>query len=72
MFEGLKKYKVVKPFNGYQVGVRVAFSGTDAEKYAKYIVSCDKVVAVAPVVEQVKEVEATAKPKRKYVRKGKK
>lgn len=71
MFEGLKKYKVVKPFNGYQVGVRVAFSGADAQKYAKYIQSTEKIApAVVLPVEDVKEV--VAKPKRKYVRRGKK
>lgn len=69
MFE-LKKYKIVKSFNGYPVGITVAFNGSDAKKYANFIVAKEQVAApvVAPVVEEVKE----EKPKRKYVRKGKK
>lgn len=68
MFEGLKKFKVVKPFCGYQVGTCISFNGKDAEKYAKYVVSCEKAVAV----EEVKKEEAPVKAKRKYVRRGKK
>ena len=67
MFEGLKKYKIVRPFNGYSVGITVAFNGADAERYKDFIVAKEKVAApviVAPVVED--------KPKRKYVRKGRK
>lgn len=63
----LKKYKVVKAFNGYREGICVSFNGADAEKYAEFIVSLEK-PTVAPVVEEVKE----DKPKRKYVRKGRK
>lgn len=70
MFE-LKKYKIVKSFNGYQVGALVGFNGADAEKYAHFIEGTEKVAPVeikaTPVVE-VKEEQ----PKRKYVRKGKK
>lgn len=68
MFEGLKKFKVIEAFNGYRVGTCVAFNGADAQKYAKYIVSTDKVYNVANI--EVKEVEE--KPKRKVVRRGKK
>lgn len=68
MFE-LKKYKIVKSFNGYPVGITVAFNGADAKKYANFIVAKEQVAApVDPVVEEVKE----EKPKRKYVRKGRK
>lgn len=68
MFE-LKKYKIVKSFNGYPVGITVAFNGSDAKKYANFIVAKEQMAApVAPVVEEVKE----EKPKRKYVRKGRK
>lgn len=81
MFDGLKRYKVVKEFNGYRKGICVAFSGADAEKYAAYIVSMEKAQPVvveekqAPVVEKVAEKVAEvveAKPKRKVVRRGKK
>lgn len=70
---GLKKYKVIKSFNGYQVGALVGFNGADAEKYAQFIASTEKVVEIkaAPVIEVKEEVKAE-KPKRKYVRKGKK
>lgn len=66
MFE-LKKYKVVKSFNGYREGICVSFNGEDAEKYKDFIVSQEKVAApvVAPVVEEQPK-------KRKYVRKGRK
>lgn len=69
MFE-LKKYKVVKSFNGYPVGITVAFNGADAKKYANFIVAKEQVASpvVAPVVEEVKQ----EKSKREYVRKGKK
>lgn len=68
MFE-LKKYKIVKSFNGYPVGITVAFNGADAKKYANFIVAKEQVAApVSPVIEEVKE----EKPKRKYVRKGRK
>lgn len=68
MFE-LKKYKVVKPFNGYRKGLIVSFNGADAERYAAFIVSTAKAAPVAaPVVEEVKETPK----KRKYVRKGRK
>lgn len=67
MFDGLKKYKVVKEFNGYRKGLVVSFNGADAEKYADFIVSTQKAtpVVVAPVVEE-------APKKRKYVRRGRK
>jgi hypothetical protein len=74
MFDGLKKYKVVKSFNGYPAGITVAFNGADAQKYADFIVSKEKVatpVVTAPVAPVVEEVEED-KPKRKYVRKGRK
>lgn len=68
MFE-LKKYKIVKSFNGYPVGITVAFNSADAKRYANFVVAKEQVAApVVPVVEEVKEV----KPKRKYVRKGRK
>lgn len=53
MFD-LKKYKVVKAFNGYREGICVSFNGADAEKYANFIISLEKPVVedVAPVVEQ--------------------
>lgn len=70
MFE-LKKYKIVKEFNGYRKGIVVSFNGADAEKYAEFITSTEKAapVVAAPVV--VEEAKATPK-KRKYVRKGRK
>ena len=48
----------------------MAFNGADAKKYANFIVAKEQVAApvVSPVVEEVKE----EKPKRKYVRKGRK
>lgn len=68
MFE-LKKYKVVKSFNGYSAGITVAFNGADAEKYKDFIVSKEQVAA--PVV-KVEETVAEQPKKRKYVRKGRK
>lgn len=67
MLDGLKKYKVVRSFNGYREGITVAFNGADAEKYADFIVCKEQAVApvVAPVVEEQPK-------KRKYVRKGRK
>lgn len=62
MFE-LKKYKVVKTFNGYPEGITVAFNGSDALKYKDFIVAKENIVA--PVVVEEKKT-------RKYVRKGKK
>ncbi len=76
MFDGLKKYKVVTPFNGYRKGLVVSFNGADAEKYAAYIVSTQKAAPVAqsPVVEveEKAETETETPKKRKYVRKGRK
>lgn len=70
MFD-LKKYKVVKSFNGYREGMTVAFNGADAEKYAEFIVSTKRVAPV--VVEPIIETKAEEQPKkRKYVRKGRK
>lgn len=71
MFD-LKKYKVVKAFNGYREGICVSFNGADAEKYGKYIVSLDK-----PVIEKVAPVEVVAPveektKKKRVVRKGRK
>jgi hypothetical protein len=68
MFE-LKKYKIVKEFNGYRKGLVVSFNGKDAEKYAEFITSTEK---AAPVVAAPVEEEKAAPKKRKYVRKGKK
>lgn len=66
MFE-LKKYQIKKAFGTYRVGQLVAFSGSDAEKYANFIV-CHEKVATPVVAEEVVE----EKPKRKHVRKGRK
>lgn len=68
MFE-LKKYKVVKSFNGYPKGIQVAFNGADAERYAEFIISTEK---AAPVIVKAVEVVEEQPKKRKYVRKGKK
>lgn len=67
MFDVLKKYKVVKEFNGYRKGLIVSFNGADAKKYAEFIVSTQKAapVVAAPVVEETPK-------KRKYVRRGRK
>lgn len=66
MFEGLKKFRVVTPFNGYAKGTQVAFNGADANRYAAYIVSAEKAVPViAPVVEAVKKTVKTVKKGRK-------
>lgn len=70
MFE-LKKYKVVKPFNGYRKGLIVSFNGADAERYADFIVSTAKAAPIAAPVVEVEETKETPK-KRKYVRKGRK
>lgn len=74
MFDGLKKYKVVTPFNGYRKGLVVSFNGADAEKYAAYIVSTQKAAPVvqAPAVEAEEKAETETPKKRKYVRKGRK
>lgn len=76
MFDGLKKYKVITPFNGYRKGLIVSFNGADAERYAAFIVSTAKaapVVAAKPVeVAPAVEEKAEAPKKRKYVRKGRK
>lgn len=32
-----KKYKIVKPFNGYQVGQIAEFNKSDADKYKEYL-----------------------------------
>lgn len=70
MFD-LKKYKVVKAFNGYREGICVSFNGADAKKYANFIISLDK-----PVIESVETVEApvepTVKKTIKRVKKGRK
>lgn len=71
MFD-LKKYKVVKSFNGYQVGALVAFNGADAEKYAKYIVSTQKVTPIETKTSPVVEVKEEQPKKRKYVLRGRK
>lgn len=55
MFE-LKKYKIVKDFNGYQAGQIVAFNGADADKYADKICSLQVAKPVAPVVQETKAV----------------
>lgn len=69
---GLKKYKVIKSFNGYQVGALVGFNGADAEKYAKFIEGTEKVAPVEIKAAPVVEVKEEQPKKRKYVRKGKK
>ena len=73
MFE-LKKYKIVKEFNGYRKGLVVSFNGKDAEKYAEFITSTEKATPVvqAPVVEAEEKAETETPKKRKYVRKGRK
>lgn len=71
MFDGLKKYKVVKAFNGYREGITVAFNGKDAEKYAQYIVSANA-PKIAPVVAEVKEQAEVETPVKKTVKKVKK
>ena len=68
---GLKKYKVIKSFNGYREGMQVAFNGSDAEKYAAYIVSANKPV-VATVLEEVKEPEQAPIKQVRRGRKGRK
>lgn len=73
----LKKYKVVKDFNGYRAGITVAFNGADAEKYAAFIVSKDKPAVVAvcnQAAEQVAETVAEQPVKKtvKRVKKGRK
>lgn len=73
MFDGLKKYKVVTPFNGYRKGLIVSFNGADAERYAAFIVSTAKAAPIAPAPVVVEEKAETETPKkRKYVRKGRK
>lgn len=54
----LKKYKIVKNFNGYRVGQIVSFNGADAEKYADKI--CSLQVA-KPVVLETKKAEPEVK-----------
>lgn len=68
MFD-LKKYKVVKAFNGYREGICVSFNGADAERYKDFIVGLEKPVVkqVAPVV-----VEQPVKKTIKRVKKGRK
>lgn len=80
----LKKYKIIKDFNGYRKGQIIAFSGADAEKYAENICSL-KVAAPFQVKEQAKiqtkkveekpqeevKEEAPKKVKRTYKRKTK-
>ena len=78
MFDGLKKYKVVKSFNGYREGITVAFNGADAQKYADFIVSANA-RKIAPVVEKVvdevkvqEQAETPVKKTVKRVKKGRK
>lgn len=71
MFDGLKKYKVVKSFNGYREGITVAFNGADAEKYAQYIVSANA-HKIAQVVAEIKEQPKAETPVKKTVKKVKK
>lgn len=78
MFDGLKKYKVVKSFNGYREGITVAFNGADAQKYADFIVSANA-PKIAPVVEKVvdevkvqEQAETPVKKTVKRVKKGRK
>lgn len=58
MFE-LKKYRVVKSFNGYIVGQLVAFSGADAKKFADKICSLDALKVANKVANKVEKVETT-------------
>lgn len=69
MFD-LKKYKVVKEFNGYRKGLVVSFNGKDAEKYKDFIVSAQAAapVAVAPVAVETPAKKTT----RRVVKKGRK
>ena len=76
----LKKYKIIKDFNGYKKGQVIAFSGADAEKYAENICSLKVAKPFATKeqaeiktkdVEEVKQEEAPKKVKRTYKRKTK-
>lgn len=70
----LKKYKIVKEFNGYRAGITVAFNGADAQKYAEFIVPVVKVspVIAEPVVEEKQEEKSVKKTVKKVVKKGRK
>ena len=50
MFE-LKKYKIVKDFNGYIAGQIVAFNGADAQRFADKICSLQVAKPITPVTE---------------------
>lgn len=68
----MKKYKIVKEFNGYRVGLTVAFNGADAEKYKDFIIAKHPAV-LAPAVEEVKPAAVEEeKPVKKTVRRVKK
>lgn len=56
MLFGLKKYKIVKDFNGYKVGQIVAFNGADADKYADKICSLHVAKPITPIVQETKAV----------------
>ena len=72
MFNGLKKYRVVKDFQNYKAGQIVAFNCVDAEKFEKNICCLEVVKKVVPAIQTkaVEEVkEETPKKKRVYKRK---
>ena len=71
MFD-LKKYKVLKEFNGYRAGITVAFNGADAQKYAQFIAPVAKVAPVAPVIEEKQEEKPVKKTVKRVVKKGRK
>lgn len=56
MLFGLKKYKIVKDFNGYKAGQIVAFNGADADRYADKICSLQVAKPIEPVVQETKAV----------------
>lgn len=71
MFE-LKKYKVIKAFNGYRVGTTIAFNGADAKRYEAYIVSQEKPLVKAILETPVQEVAQVVKKTIRCGRKAKK
>ncbi len=52
----LKRYKIVKDFNGYKAGQIVAFNGADADKYADKICSLQVARPITPIVQETKAV----------------
>lgn len=78
MLFGLKKYKIVKDFNGYKAGQIVAFNGADADKYADKICSLHVAKPITPVVQETKAVvvedgtKTVAKKARRTTKRSKK